>query len=291
MALSRQNALIVVMFLAPVVCCFVGIGAFVHVILAADQAKQQKRVELRKQKLKELAGLQQELDDLKKTFEGLLEKIREVENKIRELTDKLLRANQDSETARKIEEEIRGQKKLLAKLLAELSGLDDQIAQKEKELEALRTQIKKAGPLNDQQKKLEKQMEELQKRVEQASKEHNRLLAKADDLRRQREEEGRKTPIIPRKPLPPGTSKPVFVECTATGATIQPEGIRLNAYPQAKDRSRFLAAARKSGFVVFLVRPNGVGSFRKYRALTQNNGAIKFGFEPVDASWNLVYPK
>ena len=46
MALSKQNALIVVMFLAPVVCCFVGIGAFVHVILATDQAEQQKRVEL-----------------------------------------------------------------------------------------------------------------------------------------------------------------------------------------------------------------------------------------------------
>lgn len=302
MAISKQLALTIGMFLIPMICCFIGIGAFIHVTLAAEKVERLKDAELRRQKLQELAELQRQLSALREAARDLQQKIDEVQKRILELAERLIQLSEDGETAQVLNEEIRGLKELLARLLVELSELREQIAQKQKEIDTLKDETKDAGPLDEQLKKLQKEMEELEKLRDKAESKHNGLLERLDELRRWREAEEDKFEIRPSKPRPEGAPDPVFVECTARGAIIQPEGTRLSDDPGADDSSRFLAAAKKTGYVVFLVRPNSfggsltrMGSFEKYRGLLlahngSSNQEIKFGFEPVEASWNLVYP-
>ena len=302
MTISKPLALTIGMFLIPMVCCFIGIGAFIHVTLAAEKVERLKDAEMKRQKLQDLAELQRQMAVLQNAAKDLQQKIDEVQKRILELTKRLIQLSQNSETAQVLNEETRGLKELLAKLLVELSELREQIAQKQNEIDALKDETKDAGPLDEQLKKLQKEMEELEKQRNKAKSKNSGLLQKLDELRRWREAEEDKYEIRPAKERPENAPDPVFVECTAHGVIIQPEGTRLSHDPVAGDRSRFLAAAKKTGYVVFLVRPNGfggtstrIGSFERYRGLlhTHNrspNREIKFGFEPIEASWNLVYP-
>ena len=50
----------------------------------------------------------------------------------------------------------------------------------------------------------------------------------------------------------------------------------------------FLRAAEASGYVVFLVRPDGFSSFFAARAIAEKNG-IELGFEPVEEHLILRY--
>ena len=78
MAITKQVALIVAMFLIPVVCCFIGIGAFIHVTLAAEKVERQKDTELRRQKLQELAELQRQLKTLQEAARALQQNIDDI---------------------------------------------------------------------------------------------------------------------------------------------------------------------------------------------------------------------
>jgi len=302
MAISKHNALMAAMFLIPVVCCFIGIGAFIHVTVAAEKVQRQKDAELRRQKSQELAELQRQLNALHEAARNLQQKIAEVEKRILELAQRLIQVGEDGETAQILNEEIHGLKKLLADLLIELSSLRDQIAEKRKEIERLENETKDAGLLDEQLQALQKELKQLKKQRDEAKSKYEGLLDRLDKLRRWREAEEDKFVIRPSKPRPRNAPDPVFVECTSQGVIIQPAGVRLSDDPTADERSRFLAAAKKTGYVVFLVRPRSfggsstsMGSFEKYRRLLiSHNGSsyqkIRFGFEPIEASWHLVYP-
>jgi predicted nucleic acid-binding Zn-ribbon protein len=302
MAASKHHALMAVMFVIPVVCCFIGIGAFVHVTVAAERAEREIQAELRQQKLEESAELQQQLNALQKAAQDLRQKIAEVETRVAELTARLIQLDADNDTASALEEEIDGLKKRLAELLAESSALRDQIAQKQKEIDKLKDETKDADSLDEQLKMLRKELVNLQTQLDNAKKRNTQLHEELEELRRLRGEEEDKYEIRPSKPRPAGAPDPLFVECTPFGAIIQPEGTRLSDVPGDEDRSRFLAAGQKTGYVVFLVRSGSFGgssrkdgSFERYRAilLDHNRSAslqIRFGFEPVEASWHLVYP-
>ena len=56
-----------------------------------------------------------------------------------------------------------------------------------------------------------------------------------------------------------------------------------------------MAAARRTRYVVFLIRPDGFYCFGNYRAaiLAANQEAgpvIEFGYEPFNAEWKPVFP-
>jgi hypothetical protein len=233
----------------------------------------------------------QQQDALLKTAKELERKIAKIMSQIDELSEKLVQANQDDATARAVETQIRGLKKQLARLLAEMAELQDQLDRKQKRVEELENETKNAGPLAERQKTLQEQLARTQECVKRAIAERDRLAARIDQIRRGREERDREFTIVPSKPLPPGMPKPVFVECTAGGVVIQPAGTKFGLNPTAGDRGRFLSAAGRSGFVVFLIRPGSFDSFAVYRSIVRSDGSLQFGFEPVDASWNLVYPK
>ena len=96
--------------------------------------------------------------------------------------------------------------------------------------------------------------------------------------------------------VPTGTRRPaVFVECTADGAWIMPERRRLAATAPAPDGQSLLSKLDVTHFAVFLVRPSGFQTFAAYRAVIERHNAttgttIDYGFEPVDAGWQLAYP-
>lgn len=86
-----------------------------------------------------------------------------------------------------------------------------------------------------------------------------------------------------------------FAECSKAGVLLKPLNRRLSADPSTADKETFQQAAGESGYVVFMVRPDGLGTFQHYRALIEEaNGSmtskIEMGYEPIDAAWELVYP-
>ncbi|MCI0681387.1 MAG: hypothetical protein L0Y71_04720 [Gemmataceae bacterium] len=102
---------------------------------------------------------------------------------------------------------------------------------------------------------------------------------------------------------------PIYVECTSAGLMFLPDGARLTGgdadigpfraevekrhgpLVKAKKRTDPFAPdpAAERPYVLFLVRPNGIGSF--YRGQAALRGfAIDYGYELVDADWTLHAP-
>lgn len=97
--------------------------------------------------------------------------------------------------------------------------------------------------------------------------------------------------------VPGGSRRPaVFVECDAKGAWLMPERRMLEPTVPREARRLFMEHVRKTGYVVFLIRPDGFTAFERYRDFveTYNDTStvpIDYGYEPLDADWRLVYPK
>lgn len=66
MSLSSRKIVIAAVFVAPMLCCFIAIGAFLHVLMSFMQQRQQERTELA-QRIEQLALESAE-------FEGQLER-------------------------------------------------------------------------------------------------------------------------------------------------------------------------------------------------------------------------
>ena len=87
-----------------------------------------------------------------------------------------------------------------------------------------------------------------------------------------------------------------FLECGRDGATIQPQGILLSLARTDHDQQAFRAALSQTKYVVFLIRPDGYESFRRYRTLLvtgrqELDGTVELGCEPVNHDWVLEYPQ
>jgi hypothetical protein len=103
--------------------------------------------------------------------------------------------------------------------------------------------------------------------------------------------------------------RPIYIECSADGVIIQPEGIVLSAADfdgpmgpgnplasairAARDHLVAVAPDPKSPdaepYPLFLVRPDGIEAYYAARAAMQSWGA-GFGYQTVDQDWKLEYP-
>ncbi|MFQ5728848.1 MAG: hypothetical protein ACE5GN_00615 [Waddliaceae bacterium] len=96
--------------------------------------------------------------------------------------------------------------------------------------------------------------------------------------------------------VPAGSlQKAVFIECEEKWIRIMPEGKHLESGPSKASREEFLQIAKTTGYVVFLIRPDGYASFENYREVVENYNKeaaspLEFGYEPIDADWKLAYP-
>ena len=90
-----------------------------------------------------------------------------------------------------------------------------------------------------------------------------------------------------------GAQKPTFVECRGDKGVLQPQA-RRSAPSPAPTTGRRSSPPRSTHYVVFLIRPDGFDCFENYRkvllaASPSEPAPIDFGYEPVNADWELDY--
>lgn len=87
---------------------------------------------------------------------------------------------------------------------------------------------------------------------------------------------------------------PIFVECRADHIVIQPQRLVVGAEDIDLPGSEFVELLNRveagdlDGYVMMAVYPDGVNTFYRVRELVESRG-IQFGFEPIEANWQLVY--
>lgn len=254
----RHAARAAILFVAPVLCCLIGAGAFAHLVLstAAPAAA---------------AGPARGAPpDHSAPADSLALEIRRLDEKLA-----ALRQVPAGRSAKAGDEEAR--------------ALAGRAAALEEELEALRRQQPEAAGTADEPADSEE-------RLRQARERRARLEAERRGAEEDLEQQSRTYSV---GALGGGAfhaqRPPVFAECDAGGILVQPEGRRLGAIPNAAESAQFLGLARAARHIVFLIRPAGIESFRRYRAIAlEENGRtgekIDVGFEPVGSDWVLVYP-
>ena len=139
------------------------------------------------------------------------------------------------------------------------------------------------------------------------------ILETQDQLEEMREEETQKKSyaIVPYKG-PHGTHRrPIYIECSAEGIVLQPEGIRLQgsdflatswpgnplAAALRASREYYNEKAIRSGlseppdpYPMILIRPNGIRQYTIARAAIQSWDS-DYGYEFIDSDWQLDYPE
>lgn len=225
------------MFIAPVICCFIGLGALLN-MLVSIMHEEQKAI---------------------------------------------------AEEVRSNDEEADGLEDSIIEIQKGCKSRQDRISQGKEE-------VKPISGIRESNARLNISLEELKKRLQEASDESERLSAECDLAREKKEEERKNVSVTTIG----GTQKnrhlkPVFVECASQKAILQPQAKELSSNPDKSDQEAFLDFARRTGYVVFLIRPDGFGCFENYRDLmiSANKNArspVEYGYEPVNADWNLIYP-
>ena len=86
-----------------------------------------------------------------------------------------------------------------------------------------------------------------------------------------------------------------FAECKGGKLRMEPGSVELAGNPTSAESAAFLRAVRTTGYVLFLVRPDGFNTFDQYREVLQDanqneQSKVEFGFEPVDQDWHLTFP-
>lgn len=138
----------------------------------------------------------------------------------------------------------------------------------------------------------------------------NERREEIEELRAEAAERSRRYAIVPLRNLETGTQRPaVYIECSARGITIQPEGVVLpmGDFTPPIERSSPLAAAvravssyyesnpsaRAAGeegapYPLLVVRPDGVEAYGAASAVLMKIDA-DYGFQPVAEDWPLEY--
>lgn len=279
---------IAAVFAIPVFCCFIGVGVFLQVIVSAMEQERKVEAAAREQEqAKREQELRDSMDGMNAEADKTQQSLRAEERRIAELLRKLGLAQRDQKRGRDLQSQTAAQQAQLEELLEQIDASRGRLAELERSLEHLRDAEKvHRGELASKG--------ELERRLDEAERQHRELLEKLEQLEVEIEN-AKKLHIDELEDGVRHSRKPVFVECTDRAAIIQPEGTLLGSNPDSEDRKAFLDAAKRTRYVVFMIRPDGFYCFHKYRDLivSANQGSqatIDFGFEPVNADWELVYP-
>jgi len=278
MSPSNRKNLVIAMFATPVILCFIGMGALLNMLVFSMHEEQLANVDASQKYQDAIAENQRHRDELAGQ-EARAEQAR----KEKEEEDKA------AEEERANNEAAEDWEKKTAESEAGNDGRREQVPDKEKKTAQL-------PGVRQQNARLNVSLEKLKQDLQEAETELQRLSAECDVARKEKDKERRRVDVTALD----GTRKvsdhkPVFVECSRGKAILQPQERTLSADPGAADRETLLAAARRTRYVVFLVRPDGFRCFENYRSFVisagQKTGApIEFGYEPVNADWELVFP-
>jgi len=225
-----------------------------------------------------------------------------------ELTEAIEEAQERSDYLVSISEELQARRQQVGKQIelrrSELARAEDHIERLEKELLETQARLQK---LDDTQESSElkannpSRIEELQDRIEEQK------LRLAEAIARRKDQ----TPafsIIPYEGANRTTRRPVYLECTAQGVVIQPEGVLVsiedlgpphgpgnpldaalrvlrNAY-QTRDA---IYGITIPPYPLLLVRPDGIASYALARS-AMSGWDDQFGYELIDAQMDLAFP-
>jgi hypothetical protein len=328
--MSRTNpkAILVAIVLTPVVCCFVGVGVFLHVVVTMVKADEDEKADLRGQARttadacrnleQELASIEQRLFELRRKLleeKDHADAVRQLEQELNRLLAQ--KAKVEDELTR-LRLQLAWEQGALAKSKGDVQRAKDeaertrqQVAQMETKVAEARTRVSETekdsgnplhSPDSNQEPRvnsaeLQKQKTQRQTALDAAKPDSDQLHARLSGLTRTRQEKERTFELKTLK----GTTrwkapKPVYVECSASGVTIQPDGISFGTFADTDDQQKFLQLATRTGYTLFLVRPSGFASFHRFRDLVAakantSRTRIDYGYEPVNEDWNLIYPK
>ena len=325
MSPGNPKGVLIAMLLAPIVCCFIGVGVFLHVVVSMAQSDEQAKANLRARQQAIVADSQ--------TLEKELEVL---QRRIEELRKRLVDAQATGETVRQLERELNlllAQKaeleSRLAQLRQELAQTQGSVTKAERDAQKLTGEAKQArakieqtqrqvaaaqaklgpsatdprdpfaedvGPATGSQQ-LQGQLDAQRSALAASERELERLNSELGQLMREREENDKTFELKPLK----GTRRwnapqAVYVECNGSGVTILPAGTTFATDAPADQEQPFLEQATRTGYVLFLIRPSGFASFTRYRdLLTAKRGSgrnrLDFGYEPVNEDWLLILPK
>jgi hypothetical protein len=225
-----------------------------------------------------------------------------------ELTEAIEEAQERSDYLVSISEELQARRQQVGKQIelrrSELARAEDHIERLEKELLETQARLEK---LDDTQESSElkandpSRIEELKDRIE----EQKLRLAEAIANRKDQ------TPafsIIPYEGANRTTRRPVYLECTAQGVVIQPEGVLVSIEELGPPHGpgnpldaalRVLRNAYQSRDAIYgitippypllLVRPDGIASYALARS-AMSGWDDQFGYELIDAQMELAFP-
>ena len=277
MSISNQRILIAGAFILPILVCFIGIGAFVHLATSFTHAQQQEQ-----------ARFSRKMAEQKEASKVMKDKLAQLKGKISQLQRELREANARGEAEQGIESELGRLKSLKRRLEDELLALRQKVTKAQDYARSMNSLKAEVAQLKSVQ-------EDLRARLESEKSKHKRLLSAHDAALREREKRVKVFSVTSLSGGSRHVRKAIFAECAADGIIVQPVKRRLSMNMEARDQNTFLSIVRQTRYVVFLIRPDGFESFRRYRALliSENrlsNEPIDIGFEPVNGDWVLIYP-
>ncbi len=203
------------------------------------------------------------------------------------------RAREKAGETRRDQEKLDSMEKELKQVKTALKEEQSRISQLENKKNKIQDNLRDLQEAEKAFNLIQGSLKSLQAKIGALSEENQRLEEAIKTVQRAVEE---KEHVQARDLVPAGSLQAaIFMECDAKGVWIMPEKNLLESEAKNASREAFLRRAGITGYVVFLIRPDGFKSFEKYREVleTYNESAsspLEFGYEPVDADWKLSYP-
>jgi len=275
MAAPEKNYMMVAAFAASVICCLIGTGVFLHLATSTIDEQQEQET-----------NLAQRLQEEENASQALKKKLVDLEEEMSQKKRLLEAESTQNEASRKGEEELRRLESMAARFGEIILSVNRKIAILRGQLDSLQKEHAESGVFR----------EDTRRKLEAANAEHRRLVSERNALLQKSKENQKVYSVTSLNEGGALRTRPaVFVECRANEVIVQPLGKRFNFQKGNEEEAAFLTMVKSTRYVVFLIRPDGFESFRRYRNLVLSKNRltkdpVDIGFEPVNGDWILTYP-
>lgn len=225
-----------------------------------------------------------------------------------ELTEAIEEAKERSDYLVSITEELQARRQQVGKQIelrrSELARAEDHIERLEKELLEAQARLEKLGDMQESSELKANDPARIQKLKDQIEAQKLRLA----EAIAERKDQAPAFSIIPYEGANRTTRRPVYLECTAQGVVIQPEGVLVSIEELGPPHGpgnpldaalRVLRNAYQSRDAIYgitippypllLVRPEGIATYALARS-AMSGWDDQFGYELIDAQMELAFP-
>ena len=293
----------------PVLICMMGAGVLLYIVAQNSSAE----VAQLTQRQHTATQWQEKIQSLRQRIAQMEEQLREVDRRLAEaqkaqsLQQQIAQLQQEKQRLQQERERLRNQCEALQSQAAakahELEKLQQEVAQAQARLAHLLQKIREMqpGPSDPHTPdpgatlaELRSASQSLQEKLERQKRMNEQKQAELDRLQEELTSNRPRFKIQTIRgseqwQVPPN---PLYVECDGQGIVLQPENQRLPSHPNTEQEDHFLRVVRERKYVLFLIRPNGFQSFRKYRGLLEEKAEeIDYGYEPIPQDAVVDYRK